>query len=136
MFRHLDDPASPAADGAQLRSVLRRSDRLRFQRRRRWATTAVAVALCSALVAIGLLSVRTAGPQMAGKETAYQFNQAVHLHIGTPVPTTARPRYFQDGIRRGLRSEKTSQVASSKCGMRREEMQIIFEAAAENHPEA
>jgi photosystem II stability/assembly factor-like uncharacterized protein len=89
MFRHLDDPAPPAADGAQLRSVLRRSDRLRFQRRRRWATTAVAVALCSALVATGLLSVRTAGPQMAGKETAYQFNQAVHLHIGTPVPTTA-----------------------------------------------
>jgi len=88
MFRHLDDPAPPAADGAQLRSVLRRSDRLRFQRRRRWASTAVAVALCSALLATGLLSVRTGGPQVAGKETAYQFNQAIHLSVGTPVPTT------------------------------------------------
>jgi photosystem II stability/assembly factor-like uncharacterized protein len=88
MFRHLDDPTPPAADGAQLRSVLRRSDRLRFERRRRWASTAVAVALCSALLATGLLSVRTAGPQLAGRETAYQFNQAVHLRVGTPVPTT------------------------------------------------
>src|SRR5580658_1539598 len=88
MFRHLDDPAPPAPDGAQLRSVLRRSSRLRFERRRRWASTGVAVVLCSAIVATGLLTGRTATAPTALRETAYQFNQAVHLHIGSPVPTT------------------------------------------------
>jgi len=88
MFRHLDDPAPPAPDGAQLRSVHRRAGQLRFERRRRWASTVVAVALCSALLATGLLSVRSSNPTVALKETAYQFNQSLYLHADTPVPTT------------------------------------------------
>jgi photosystem II stability/assembly factor-like uncharacterized protein len=89
MFRHLDDAAPPAPDGAQLRSVLRRSDRLHFERRRRWASTAVAVSLCSALLVTALVTSQTPGPSMAGKETAYQFNQSIRVPVGTPVPSTS-----------------------------------------------
>jgi photosystem II stability/assembly factor-like uncharacterized protein len=88
MFRHLDDPAPPAPDGAQLRSVQRRSAQLRFERRRRWASTAVAVSLCSALLATALLTIHTQSPSVSVRETAYQFNQSLDLHTDTPVPTT------------------------------------------------
>src|ERR1700733_1393485 len=88
MFRHLDDPAPPAPDGAQLRSVQRRSAQLRFERRRRWASTAVAVSLCSALLATALLTLHTQSPSVSVRETAYQFNQSLDLHTDTPVPTT------------------------------------------------
>src|ERR1700728_4213173 len=84
MFRHLDDPAPPAPDGPQ-----RRAAQLRCERRRRWASTAVAVSLCSALLATALLTLHTQSPSVSVRETAYQFNQAVHLRVGTPVPTTA-----------------------------------------------
>ena len=90
MYRHLDDAAPPAPDPTRLRSVLRRSDRIRTLRRRVWAAGLLGLALCSALAVTALGSIRSSPPSLTASETVYQFNRASDpLPSGTPVPTTS-----------------------------------------------